>query len=81
MFLILGFGAMFWLIPWLLLVRGASGTRKGPCARRRRTGFLLGCSEDSGDGGILFGSFAYQYFVYFCMTWMPPIMSNAGMCR
>ena len=73
MFLILGFGAMVWLIPWLLLMRGVEGNRKERVAlpAQRRNSFVLGASENAGDGGILLGSFAYQYFVYFCMTWMP----------
>src|SRR4051794_5000827 len=74
MFLILGFGAMVWLIPWLLLMRGAEGNRKERVALppvKGATVTFWALLKTPTMAGILLGSFAYQYFVYFCMTWMP----------
>src|SRR3954447_11466418 len=52
MFLILGLGAMVWLIPWLLLMRRGRGQSKGAgCAFcQSRNSVVLGASENAGDG-------------------------------
>ncbi len=73
MFLILGFGAFVWLIPWLGLVKDndrqleaavvkASGAAQVPFSAIFRTPIIY---------GILIGTFCNMYFVYFCMTWLP----------
>lgn len=73
MFAILGLGSLIWLIPWWLLVRDddrqiesaqikASGTAAVPFADVFKTPAIY---------GILIGTFAYNYFNYFCMTWLP----------
>ncbi len=73
MFIILGFGSLIWLIPWWLLVRNddrqietaqikASGTVVVPFGDVFKTPAIY---------GILIGTFAYNYFNYFCLTWLP----------
>lgn len=74
MFLILGLGGMLWLLPWLLLMR--RGASVGESAKRNQVSdgepvSLWSVLKTPAMWGILLGSFAYQYFVYFCMTWMP----------
>jgi len=69
MFVVLGVGGLVWLLFWMWLVeddRGASEARASepptsvlPLFRTR----LL--------WGILIGTFCYNFFVYFCMTWLP----------
>jgi len=71
MFLILGVGAMLWLIPWLLLVRDKGGERPHASIAGSGSVSLGALLKTPAMWGILLGSFAYQYFVYFCMTWMP----------
>jgi MFS family permease len=73
MFVILGLGCLVWLAPWLFLVRDddraiekATGARAAappvPFARVIASPVIW---------GTIIGTFCYQYFVYYCMTWMP----------
>ncbi len=73
MFVILGLGSLAWLVPWLTLVRDddreleraaavETGSRPVAFSRILATPIIW---------GIVVGTFCYQYFVYFCMTWMP----------
>lgn len=73
MFFILGFGSLVWLVPWWLLARSddrqietaqirSSGTAAVPFGAVFRTPAIY---------GILIGTFAYNYFNYFCLTWLP----------
>jgi ACS family D-galactonate transporter-like MFS transporter len=73
MFLILGLGCLLWLIPWMALVRDDDRARE---AAQQRTSpapsvplrQLLG---NPIIWGTIIGTIAYQYSVYYCMTWMP----------
>ncbi len=73
MFLILGLGGLMWLIPWLKYVRDddreleAAHLKKAPGASVPFTTVLA----SPVIWGTVIGTFCYQYFVYFCMTWMP----------
>jgi ACS family D-galactonate transporter-like MFS transporter len=78
MFAILGFGALLWLIPWALMVRSddreleadatkASLTPPVPFSSIFRTPVIY---------GIMIGTFCYNYFVYFNMTWLPLYFVN-----
>jgi MFS family permease len=73
MFLVLGLGGLFWLIPWLALVKDddrqiqaklveKSGAPAVSFSRILASPVML---------GIVIATFCYMYFVYFCMTWMP----------
>ncbi|MBM3786874.1 MAG: MFS transporter [Acidobacteria bacterium] len=73
MFLILGLGCMVWLLPWLLMVRNddreleaaqAKAAAGPPMAFRDvwRTPVIY---------GIFWGTFCYNYFVFFSLTWLP----------
>ena len=71
MFLILGAGGLVWLVPWLLLERNddralerseGKKTTSSPFAALFRTRIMW---------GTLIGTFCYNYFVYFSMTWLP----------
>ncbi len=70
MFLVLGLGGLLWLIPWLSLSRDDDRA--------------LAAAEVSAGGpsfaslfatrvmwGTLIGTFCYNYFTYFSMTWLP----------
>ncbi|MGA2327600.1 MAG: MFS transporter [Bryobacteraceae bacterium] len=73
MFLIVGLGGLVWLAPWLKLVADddreieATQLRKTPGARVP----FLAMMASPVIWGTITGTFCYQYFVYFCMTWMP----------
>ena len=70
MFVMLGAGGLLWLIPWQTLVRdddrqleaAQSTGQSAPGAAVWRSVALW---------GILLGTFCYNYFVFFSMTWLP----------
>ena len=75
MFLIIGFGALLWLIPWCLLLRNddrdlekaviakaGGAAAQVPFWRLVRSPVII---------GTVIGTFCYQYFVYYNMTWLP----------
>jgi MFS transporter, ACS family, D-galactonate transporter len=73
MFVITGFGALVWILPWLFLVkrddpRSEQAVHKRSKATEVRVVDLLGTRV---MWGIIIGSFAYNYFNYFCLTWLP----------
>lgn len=84
MFAILGFGALLWVVPWLLVVR--DDDRGAPPAESRATAPAAAAAPAVASAapmpfskiarspalwGVLTGTFCYQCFLYFCMTWMP----------
>jgi MFS family permease len=72
MFVILGFGCMVWLIPWLLLVENDDHKLERTAAQK--TSSTVSFSRIMASPvvwGTIIGTFSYMYFVYFCMTWMP----------
>lgn len=78
MFLILGLGGLVWLAAWLPLVRNdyrpkASVTSSAPAPSIR----LVEVLKTPTMWGILLGTFAYNYFVYFCLTWLPAYLMES----
>lgn len=73
MFLILGLGCLLWLVPWMALVKDDDRQREAEQrSQDQRPAVPFGHVMASPViWGIIIGTFAYQYFVYFCMTWMP----------
>ncbi|MGB9604491.1 MAG: MFS transporter, partial [Bryobacteraceae bacterium] len=73
MFLILGLGCLLWLVPWMKLVEdddrrieaARSGQGKAPLVPFARV------LASPVIWGTVIGTFCYQYFVYFSMTWLP----------
>jgi ACS family D-galactonate transporter-like MFS transporter len=70
MFLVLGLGGLLWLIPWLGLEKGddrvrasAEGNKDGPSFASLFATRVM--------WGTLIGTFCYNYFAYFSMTWLP----------
>lgn len=71
MFLLLGMIPILWVVPWVLLVRdGAS-----PLAPARPE--KKGTFANSAVAAVLVATFCYQYFIYFCLTWMPAYVVEA----
>jgi len=73
MFLIIGLGSLVFLIPWLLLVK--NDDRELEVAVQKASG---GTNLSFWDTlmspvmlGTIIGTFCYQYFVYYCLTWLP----------
>jgi ACS family D-galactonate transporter-like MFS transporter len=73
MFVVLGLGGLVWLIPWMKLVKDddraieAAQVLKSPGLQ---VPFRTVMASPVIWGTVI-GTFCYQYFVYFCMTWMP----------
>jgi MFS family permease len=73
MFLTLGLGGLLWLVPWLLMVRNndrelealAAASETAP---RIPFGQVL---RKPAIWGVLIGTYCYNYFVFFSMTWLP----------
>ncbi len=73
MFVILGLGCLVWLAPWLVLVRDDDrAIEKAGAARSSAPSVPFARVIASPViWGTVVGTFCYQYFVYYCMTWMP----------
>src|SRR5258708_5341994 len=74
MFGILGIGGLVWLIPWLWLARNDDRAIE----RKEREPLTPVQAKSFGSlfrtrimWGTLIGTFCYNYFVYFSMTWLP----------
>lgn len=73
MFVILGFGGLFWLAPWMLGVRDDDRELERESARKSAVAGVSFARIMASPviWGTIIGTFCYMYFVYFCMTWMP----------
>ncbi|MCX6636360.1 MAG: MFS transporter [Acidobacteria bacterium] len=73
MFVILGLGCMAWLVPWLLLVRNDDQDLEKASVRQSSAPAVPFTRVIASPviWGTVVGTFCYQYFVYYCMTWMP----------
>jgi MFS transporter, ACS family, D-galactonate transporter len=72
-FLVLGFGGLLWLIPWLIWMprKSASHIQVAPpsigipAILRRRAAW-----------GTCLGQFSINYYLYFLLTWLPSYLKN-----
>lgn len=75
MFLIVGFAGLLWLVPWLLLAKNDDAGEKPTGTRAGRkpavTLPLRNILESPVVWGTIVINFCYNYFVFYCMTWMP----------
>lgn len=74
MFVVLGLGCLVWLIPWLMTARNdaqtpvAAAVGTAPAADEVPFSAVF---RTPAIYGIIIGTFAYNYFNYFCLTWLP----------
>ena len=73
MFIIVGFGAILWVLPWMLLVRDNDRQLEAVVLKRPDIAPVSFSALFSNRvmWGIIIGSFCYNYFNYFCLTWLP----------
>ena len=71
MFIIAGLGGLVWLLFWLLLVRDDDRAIEQAAARHVPAVPFARIMASPVIWGIIIGTFAYNYFVYFCLTWLP----------
>jgi MFS transporter, ACS family, D-galactonate transporter len=73
MFIVVGFGSLIWILPWMLIVR--DNDRELEAAVLKRPDIpAISFSElllNRAMIGIIIGSFCYNYYNYFCLTWLP----------
>jgi len=80
MFVIVGVGAIFWLIPWLMVFPSHIGKAKAqdaggapPSLRPSR----LGVTFNRNLVGICIGFFCFDYYWYLLVTWLPDYLVTA----
>ncbi|WP_235443113.1 MFS transporter [Caballeronia mineralivorans] len=73
MFLATGLVGLFWLVPWLLMVRNDYPSREELAAGIHRASSvpLRNLLASPVVWGGLINNFCYSYFAFYCMTWMP----------
>ncbi len=73
MFLICGLAGLAWLAPWLLLVKNDSPRADQRAVVRRKTSTVPFRNIITSPlvWGTIVINFCYNYFVFYCMTWMP----------
>lgn len=76
MFFITGLGGLVWLAGWQLLVKKDEQTSAGPSRTGGQAG-LLQMMKTPTMWGIILGTFSYNYFIYFCLTWLPAYLVEA----
>ena len=75
MFVILGLAGLVWLVPWMLLAKNDKprGAEEVAANRKAQMPFANILRSPLVWGTIVI-NFCYNYFVFFCMTWMPSYM-------
>jgi nitrate/nitrite transporter NarK len=75
MFLVIGAGGLLWLVPWWILVpadKPEEQTAVAAAAEAKENDTQLRALFGTPlIWGVLTGTFCYNYFQYFCLTWLP----------
>lgn len=73
MFLVLGLGCMLWLLPWMTMVRNDDREIEASSLSQSgaETVSFSALMATPAIWGIVIGTFCYNYFNYYCMTWLP----------
>jgi MFS family permease len=71
MFVIVGFGGLLWIVPWLLMVDNDVPRERTRSLMRADPIPFTRVLASAVTWGSVIATFCYMYFVYFCMTWMP----------
>ncbi len=73
MFLTIGLGSILWLLPWLFFMKDNDLALEKE-AKKSEGGKDISFATVMASPviwGTIVGTFCYQYFVYFALTWMP----------
>jgi ACS family D-galactonate transporter-like MFS transporter len=77
-FMLVGFVALVWLLPWFLAT--PAQMRDSPDAEREATRFsfsrFAGMLRNRDLFGVLLGFFCFDYFWYLLLTWLPSYLVN-----
>jgi len=79
MFGIIGFGALVWLLPWSLLARNDDRQKERAVLKRPEIAPISfeQLLTSPAMWGIIIGAFCYNYYSYFCLTWLPAYFSES----
>ena len=78
MFLIAGLAGVIWLAPWMLFVKNDVPQREGAGPRPKQATVSMGAILSSPlVWGTIVINFCYNYFTFYCMTWMPAYLVEA----
>jgi MFS family permease len=78
MFALCGVGGLVWLVTWIFTVREQPTERLAArVAGAADEVNILSFFTKPAIWGILLGTFAYNYFIYFCLTWLPAYFTEA----
>jgi len=74
-FVVVGFSALLWLIPWLLVsprrLQGRGGKQRAGQARPATMPQLRSLLQNRNLIGICLGFFCFDYYWYLLVTWLP----------
>jgi sugar phosphate permease len=77
MFIVLGLAGLVWLIPWMLLVKNdsPSAEKRAAVDKPKKKPTVKIPMKNIFRSPVVWGTiiinFCYNYFVFYCMTWMP----------
>jgi ACS family D-galactonate transporter-like MFS transporter len=73
MFLILGVIGLVWLVPWQLLLKDDRPSKDAASVAKRKAAQLSFATilKSPMVWGSIIINFCYNYFTFYCMTWMP----------
>jgi ACS family D-galactonate transporter-like MFS transporter len=73
MFLVIGLAGLIWLIPWMLAVKNdrPNTVQENPAKPRAPSVPFRNIMASPVVWGTIIINFCYNYFVFYCMTWMP----------
>lgn len=74
MFVITGVAGLLWLIPWLLMTRDDRPRGGDGAGKKKQAAAVISFGSILASPlvwGTLVINFCYNYFTFFCMTWMP----------
>lgn len=74
MFLVMGLGAMVWLVPWLLLAPKDRPQPRPPETEPVPRSSFADALRNPAIWGVLLATYAYNYFVFFGITWLPSML-------
>lgn len=79
MFLIAGLAGVIWLAPWMLFVKNDVPARlEAGATRPKQATVSMGAILSSPlVWGTIIINFCYNYFTFYCMTWMPAYLVEA----
>src|SRR6266545_7383190 len=76
-FIVIGFAALAWLVPWFLATPGQMRDPSAGVGRPRFTWKQFAILLRSRDLlGVLLGFFCFDYYWYFLITWLPSYFVN-----